>query len=207
MNRDSRTRERYNSRIELACGAMANVLIEFRNFPQEREIVGRLLIAYGEIEFALVGCLREALHCSASMSTRILFRVRGEGARIEVADAIARPAYNKIGLGGQWGNAIGAACVCKKIRNQYAHCHWRLLSDGVLRFMDLDAEVGGDGPVTAKAIPLKLSLLQRQDEYFEYTLDWLYYLGEEYKRRAGRSSSHDLVKPKSMRSPPLYDRP
>ena len=36
---------------------MANLLFEFNNFPQEREIVGTLLIAYGEIEWGLTVCL------------------------------------------------------------------------------------------------------------------------------------------------------
>lgn len=186
---------------------MANVLVEFEKFPLERELLGKLLIAYGEIEFALVDCLRQVLNNDLSTSIRILFRVRGEGARMEVADALVRPAFAGIGLGGKWGNAIGAARTCKNIRNQYAHCHWRLLDDGVLRFMNLDVEAETpEGPIKAEAIPLKLDLLQRQDQYFEYTLDWLYYLAEEYKKQAGRSSSHDLTEPKSISAPPLYDR-
>jgi hypothetical protein len=119
--------------------SMANVLIEFNDFPQHRELVGRLLIAYGELEFIVVHCLGEALNITPSAAVRILFRVRGEAARIGVADAIARPAFIKVGLGDQWGTAIGAAKKCLKYRNLYAHCHWRLI-DGVLRFMDLDEE-------------------------------------------------------------------
>jgi hypothetical protein len=184
------------------------MLLEFKNFPQEREIIGQMLIAYGEIEWALTVCLQQALNISPSESTRILFRVRGESARIEVADAIARPAFKKIGLGGKWENAIGAARVCKNIRNQYAHCHWRKFDDGVLRFINLDTEVeAAEGSLIVEAIPVKLGLLKRQDQYFKFALDWLYYLEEEYKVRAGRSSSHDLTEPKSIPAPPLYDRP
>ena len=50
---------------------MANLLFEFSDFPQEREIVGNLLIAYGEIEWALTVCLQRALDITASDSTRI----------------------------------------------------------------------------------------------------------------------------------------
>src|ERR1700724_287307 len=103
---------------------MANMLYEFTNFPREREIVGQLLIAYGEIEYALLGCLRNVLDDDIHTATRILFRVQGESARIEVSDAIMRQAFMKVGLGAKWGNAIGAARICKNIRNQYAHCHW-----------------------------------------------------------------------------------
>jgi hypothetical protein len=127
-----------------------------------------------------------------------------------VADAIVRPAFRKIGLGDEWGLAIGAARMCLKYRNQYAHCHWRLI-EGVLRFMDLDAEAS-ESPATddhliVDAIPLKLGLLQRQNQYFEYALDWFYYLEEEYKKLTGKSPSHNLAAPKSIPAPPPYDRP
>jgi hypothetical protein len=192
------------------CGssAMANVLIEFVDFPQHREILGTLLIAYGEIDWALATCLQRALDITPSDATRILFRVRGESARMEVCDAIVRPVFTKMGLGGQWGNAIGAARHCKKIRNQYAHCHWRKFDDGVLRFLNLDEEAAAaEGPLIVSAIPLNLDLLQRQRNYFIYTLDWLYYLEEEYSQRLGKSSSNNQVAPKSIPQPPLYDRP
>jgi hypothetical protein len=187
---------------------MANLLIEFSDFPQHREIVGTLLVAYGEIEWAFAICLQRALDITASDATRILFRVKGEGARIDVCDAIARPAFAKIGLGGQWGNAIGAARHCKSIRNQYAHCHWRKFDDGVLRFLNLDNEAAAaEGPLVVKAIPLDLELLQRQRGFFIYTLDWLYYLEEEYSLRMGKSPGNAQVAPKSISRPPLYDRP
>ena len=186
---------------------MANILIEFADFPQEREILGALLISYGEIEWALSACLQQVLGLTPSDSTRILFRVKGESARIDVADAIVRPAFTKMDLGGEWGCAVGAVRHCRKIRNQYAHCHWRKFEDGVLRFLNLDAEASAvEGPLIVKAIPLRLELLQRQRSYFIYALDWLYYLEEEYKKRVGPSSSHDQVEPKSIVQPPLYDQ-
>jgi hypothetical protein len=75
---------------------MANMLYEFADFPRELEIVGQLLIAYGEIEYALLGCLRKVLDDDIHTATRILFRVKGESARIEVSDAIMRPAFIKL---------------------------------------------------------------------------------------------------------------
>lgn len=71
---------------------MALMLIEFDDYPHEREIIGQMLIAYGEIEFALLRCLCAFLDDDAHTSARIIFRVRGEGARIDVCDAILRPA-------------------------------------------------------------------------------------------------------------------
>jgi hypothetical protein len=189
---------------------MANMLVEFVDFPKERDILGTLLIAYGEIEWALTSCVQEVLNITPSAATRILFRVNGEAARINVADAIARPLFTKTELGGQWGTAIGAARQCCKIRNQYSHCHWRKFDDGILRFIDLDNEARHgrvEGHLVVHAIRLELGLLQRQRAYFIFCLDWLYFLQEEYKKLVGRSSSHDLVEPKSIPQPPLYERP
>jgi hypothetical protein len=156
---------------------MAVMLFEFQDFPKEREIIGRLLIAYGEIEFALMDYLAATLGSDGHMVTRVLFRVKGESARIEVADALIRPAFAKIGLDGKWGNAIGAIRLCKNIRNQYAHCHWQVLN-GVLRFMDLDTMAESTaGPVTLDLIRLELSLLDQESSYFEYALARLIQLG------------------------------
>jgi hypothetical protein len=187
---------------------MAKMLYEFFHLPREREIIGRLLIAYGEIEFAVMCCLSAALQSDHNHSCRVLFRVKGEGARIEVADALIRPAYSKIGLGPKWGNAYGAIRVCKNIRNQYAHCHWQVFM-GALSFMNLDqmAADSTEGPVILDLVRLDLNLLERQSTYFQYALDWLFYLEAEYQTRALKSPNHDLVEPKSIPAPPLYIRP
>jgi hypothetical protein len=186
---------------------MANVLYEFNDFPRERELVGKLLIAYGELEFAIMGCLRAVLDDDADTATRILFRVRGEDARIRVADAIVRPAYQKLGLGPKWACAYGAARTCKNIRNQYAHCHWQVWED-TLYFMNLDAEAqAAEGPLRVTMIPLSLHLLEDQVKYFEYALDWFYYLSSEYQKRAGRISIHNELEPKSIPAPPLHSLP
>jgi len=93
---------------------MRGMLAEFEEFPLEREIVGSLLMAYGEIEFALAGCLDEILGPDMNTTARIWFRVNGEGARIAVADAILRPAVKKVQLDGQWANAHGAVSHARR---------------------------------------------------------------------------------------------
>jgi len=183
---------------------MAIMLYEFTDFLREREIVGQLLIAYGEIEYALLGCLRRVLDNDIHTATRVLFRVKGEGAKIEVSDAIMRPAFIKVGLGPKWGNAIGAARICKNIRNQYAHCHWNL-QDGILNFLNLDDDSqSAEGPIEVAFIKLDLSLLEEQLTYYKYAQDWLYYLAPEYQKRAGRLTSHDQSEPKSIAAPQLH---
>jgi hypothetical protein len=95
---------------------MNGLVFEFDKFPKEHSVIGDMLLAYGEIEFVLLSLVSQVLDDDVSTGTRVLFRVGGEGARMEVADAILRPAYRKADLEGKWGVAIGAAKHCKNIR-------------------------------------------------------------------------------------------
>jgi hypothetical protein len=184
---------------------MAKILTEFDAFPREKEFVGSMLIAYGEIEFALFSMVDAVLDTQGN-AVEIFFRIRGEGARIEVSDAIIRPFLEKAGLGPKWSNAIAPIRLCKKIRNQYAHCHWILVQDK-LNFINFDdsVEAGKNG----KPIFMRLvnhELLERQFVYFRYALDWLYYLAAEYRMRCGKIESHEHKEPKSIAAPPLHIR-
>jgi hypothetical protein len=183
---------------------MAKLLFEFDKFPAEREAIGKMVVAYGEIEFALLTCLCAVLNDQEmDTSARILFRVRGEAARIEVADAIIRPAFIKIGLGGKWTNAYGAARICKNIRNQYAHCHW-LPRGEVMTFMNLDEDsrqAEGEIKITTRAIGAEL--VRSQQQYFEYCLDLLWFLESKYRKAVGLEATHDIPEPKSVPAPRL----
>lgn len=186
---------------------MAVLLYEFQNFPKEQEAIGKMLIAYGEIEFAILSCLGAVLNNDMAFALRILFRVQGEGPRLSVADAILRQSLTRVGLGGKWGNAFGAAKACKNIRNQYAHCHWQVY-EGQLRFMNLDAEAQlPEGEIKVAFRPVDWPLIARQLNYFEYTLDFLYFLQAEYHLKMDKTATHDFLEPKSISPPPRYNQP
>jgi hypothetical protein len=149
---------------------------EFGQFPRERELIGDMLMAYGELEFVLIGFIGEALNLDLNTATRILFRVRGETARLSVADAILRPIFSKHELEAKWINAFCAADHCKNIRNQYAHCHWQL-SHGKLHFIDMDEDSRStDETLSVTLRPIDLPLIERQHLYFQYALFCLYFL-------------------------------
>lgn len=184
---------------------MSKLLFEFDQFPAEREAIGRMLIAYGEIEFGLLTCVGAALDGDLDIAVRILFRARGESARIEIADAIVRPAFAKVDLAGKWSNAYGAAKVCKNIRNQYAHCHWLPQIDGTMTFLDLDQDsrqTEGEIKLSRKAISAEL--VAEQQRYFEYCLDLFWFLEPEYRKRAGLKLVSEFDEPKSIPAPRLY---
>lgn len=180
------------------------LLMEFDNFKKEQSLVGRMLMAYGEFEFGMAKLVGYANDDDQDMAMRILFRVHGEGARIDVTDAIVRPFFEKLGLNGQWGNAFGALRHCKSIRNQYAHCNWH--SEDRLWFVNMDTDAASpQGELILQLYPTDLELLLKQHEYFEYTAEWLYFLDCHCRRRLGRDTPDSKV-PKSIPQPPLSNR-
>jgi hypothetical protein len=111
-----------------------------------------------------------------------------------------------MGLGGQWGNAIGAMRHCKKIRNQYAHCHWQV-RNSELFFVNFDADAQSvEGNVPVQYLHVDLTLLKEQSKYFEYADSLIYYCFFEFQKRCGRKPNHDPTFPKSISAPRLYNR-
>jgi hypothetical protein len=186
---------------------MMDVLIEFQKFPEEKDLVGSLLIAYGEIEFALFNLAAATLGGTVENAMKIFFRIRGESARIEVSDAVVRPPLKKVGLEPKWTNAIGPLRLCRRIRNQYAHCHWMIFQEK-LWFIDFDGSAESNNEDAPAIMHLaNKGLLRQQLDYFAYTIDWLIYLMDEYEKRIGKTTSHDRKEPKSVAAPLLYERP
>jgi hypothetical protein len=60
---------------------MVKILSEFEPFPKEKQLIGSMLIAYGEIEFALFSLI-DAVLDAQNNAVEIFFRIRGEGARV-----------------------------------------------------------------------------------------------------------------------------
>src|SRR6476646_8092448 len=126
---------------------------------------------------------------SEDTAPRILFRVNGEAARLDVADAILRPFFEALKLGGQWGCTLGALRYCKNVRNQYAHCNWHSDEQRHLCFHNMDRDADSrDEILNVHLYPTDLDLLQKQHQYFEYTLDWVWYLTCECRKHKGQAS-------------------
>jgi hypothetical protein len=185
------------------------MLTEFGLHQKEKALIGEMLLAYGEIEFALVAMLGVLFETNFDRAAKVLFRVNGEGARIAVADALLHLPLNKVGLGDSWNLAYGAAKHCKSIRNQYAHCQWfkRDVKDlaSPIYFMNVDA----DAATRAEAITLNfknvdLALLEKQHSYFDYALTLLHHVEQLYRKKMGlQIEGVELPNPKSIPAPPL----
>jgi hypothetical protein len=184
---------------------MSGLLTEFEDYQRERDLIGQMLLSYGELEFVLVGMIADALSVDNPTAARILFRVNGEGPRMQVADAIIRPVCAKHNLKSKWINAHSAAKHCKSLRNQYAHCHWQLWN-GTLSFLDLDSEsrLPGEEDMEVTLQPIDRALILKQHQYFEYAALCLYFVRDRLKRSLGKPPEDPpFPEPKSIQRPPL----
>jgi hypothetical protein len=183
------------------------VLLEpFVPFAAEGALVGKLLLAYGELENALCSCVAMARD-DMDMVIKAMFRPRGETQRVEIADAIGRAPYRLLRFETQFSEAIAGMKHCLKIRNQFAHCNWHVAANR-LCFIDMqeiaekNALITNLGGLTFHY--MDAVLLKRQETFFQYVADCLIYLNFEGRVRAGKLPSHGFVAPKKVQPPPLY---
>lgn len=69
----------------------------FRDWPKEAGLIAHLLGGYGELEFMLAICTSRALD-DLTKGARVIFRTRGETARINLADVLMADAYRAAGI-------------------------------------------------------------------------------------------------------------
>jgi hypothetical protein len=178
------------------------ISLAFEKYPKEGAIVGRLLTGYGEIEFDLMMCLSEFLG-DINIAIRVIYRVRSESSRIDVADAMLRPHYASFGLSKEYEEAFIALQFCKKLRNNYAHSHWSGIDTGLFYTSFEKPAETTEGTGAMKFSHLTEQLLQQQETFFGYCQQMLIYLCEENRLRSGKTKVNRVVRPKLLQPPPL----
>lgn len=92
----------------------------FDKHRSKGEIIGRIVIEYGELEFDLCR-LTGALINDTDTAVKAVYRMRGETQRINVSDALIR---GKLPIGRTrtiYEETVARLRQCLTIRNQYAH--------------------------------------------------------------------------------------
>jgi hypothetical protein len=173
----------------------------------EAEIIGRILAAFGELEYMTIDLSARVLDRRDAI-LRALYRIRTTSARIDAADAMMASAFFSAGLGDDYATMMRALRLSLRIRNQYAHCNWgddQGPTQAGLFFADLrrsaEAITGFDHEWKHVSVPL----LQQQEAHFVHAQDWLYYLDGELSRRTGRRPFLAFPRPIEQLPPPLHN--
>jgi len=181
------------------------VCVAFVKYPYEGNIIGRILSGYGELEFDMARCVAGALDDDDG-GIKALFRLRGEEARIQVADALMRQRYLHYGIDAEYSETIANMQYCRRIRNNYAHCHW-IDENGALCFVELEDIVDRNTPLDfsrLKSRPVDRTLVESQEAFCRFTQRSLWYLRYELEVRAGRQANHPFSMPPKLARPLEY---
>lgn len=177
----------------------------FDRFPGEAQLIGKILAAFGELEFQWSNLASNAVGLWQQV-LRALYRLRSTSSRIEAADALMRIEFAKDRLHDEYEFGHGALLYCLKIRNQYAHCNWADHPEAGLFFADLqDAAEAHDG-FQWEYRHVDTSLLTAQYQYFAFTMEWLRHLEFEMKFRRGKGNA-SWPKPREPSRPSLHNDP
>jgi hypothetical protein len=176
-------------------------------FPDEAARIGRIIAAFGELEFILALCLGEALD-DRDTALRAMFRLASGRARVVTLDALLRSAYEKVGLKSKYGDMLAAVKYCQTIRNQYAHCHYGDHLKVGLFFTNLQDAAEKAETFEYQWRHIDVPLLDQQEHYFLYAQMCLQFLSEEYKVKSGRTGvPHAFPWPTRREPPPLHNPP
>jgi hypothetical protein len=152
---------------------MCRINPAFHRHPDEAAIIGRLVVAFGELEYITVTIAGRAMSHREAVY-RALYRLRSTSSRIEAADALMRPTFIANDLDGEYGHMIGAVRYCLRIRNQYSHCNWT--DNGGLFFTNLEDSSAPATGFEHRWYHVDVPVLEAQEAYFVYAQSWLYHM-------------------------------
>lgn len=171
--------------------------------PKEGALIGLMVVSFGELELMCGLCAGLALSGS-EIALRAIYRSRSTRGRVDIADALMRPAFVQEELEAELTQTLTAVYHCLKIRNQYAHCHWGSShGDGVF-FTDLEQAAEKRDGFDYHYKYVDLELLQEQLAYFDYGKDCFLYLEHEFRFRKKTLSFHSFPRPPEQPRPILH---
>jgi hypothetical protein len=188
--------------------SMQRINPAFFHHPKEAEIIGRMVVSFGEMEY---GISNIAAYTTAQPDDllRVLYRISNTSSRISAADFLLRPICLSLSLIEEYEAMHSGILWCLATRNRYAHCNWGAHYDpdsGVF-FVDLQSVAEEETGFDHNWRHLDLPLLKQQEEYFAYVIEWLDYLDGEIPVRRGLKQLHASPKPQVIQPPLAHNLP
>ncbi len=164
--------------------------LPFDRFKQEGDLIGRMVLEYGELEWML--CLM-AGHVLQDLDTamKALYRSRGELQRMEVADALIRQRIEDNKLRQTYEQTFAHMAVCKTLRNQYAHTNWLHAGSDKLCYIAIEEMAKSNEPIEMDKMTLyhlDLETVKDQARFFNEVMQNMTYLNMEIQYQLGHST-------------------
>jgi hypothetical protein len=179
----------------------------FDRHPEEAALIGRILVAFGEIEVTLAVVVGNVGLQDLELGLRSIYKVRGTASRLELADALLRPKCVQEGLEREYFTNKGAIRYCQTIRNQFAHCIWADDLSAGLFFTDLQDAADRVDILRFNWRHVDVALLTHQLEYFDNTLAGIISLENAWLVRTKKKGGIGYPAPKAISKPPLHNPP
>ncbi len=175
--------------------------------PKEAARIGRIIAAFGELEFLLGLCLAEGLG-DQDTALRTIFLLRTDLSRIDIAESLLRPICAGTMLSVELAATIKAVRACHAVRNQYAHCHYADIKGQGLFLTNLQESAEAEQSFEYFWRHVDVRLLNRQERYFLYTIQCLQHIEQSLRNRLGRSRVlHETPWPTRLSPPPKHNPP
>jgi hypothetical protein len=151
------------------------------------EIIGRMVIEYGEMEWDLCLLVGHVIG-NSDTALKAMYRSRGETQRIDVADALVRNRLEMGRLRTTYEETLAHMRTCLKLRNQYAHANWVDVPSEGLCYINFECAASSDKEADVNALPrfcLDLEIVEDQQRFFVEVLQNLRYLSMEVQAKNG----------------------
>ncbi len=176
-------------------------------FPAEAAIIGRIVVAFGELEYLVTICAGRALG-DKYRAQKALYRLRTTSSRVDVAETFIRAITDDSAHEELVSETFSATRHCLQFRNHYAHCNWGDADTASgLFFVDLE-----ESARQTKAFDLfwrhtDVNLLEAQEAYFAYSQGLLYHLEYQLSAIQGIPIYPASPRPLNHVLPPLHNPP
>jgi hypothetical protein len=175
--------------------------------PKEAARIGRIIAAFGELEFILGLALAEVLN-DQDTALRTIFLLRNDISRIAVAESLLRTVCTRVKLNSELAETMAAVKTCHAIRNQYAHCHYADIKRQGLFFTNLQDAADKQDSFEYFWRHVNVKLLNQQERYFLYTTQCLQYIQQSLRNLLGRSGvPHATPWPTKLEPPQKHNLP
>lgn len=164
--------------------------LPFDRFKQEGDLIGRMVLEYGQLEWMLCLMAGHVLH-DLDTPIKALYRSRGELQRMEVADALIRKRIDDNKLRQTYEQTFAHMAVCKTLRNQYAHTNWIHAGADKLCYIDIEEMAKRNEPIEMDKMTLyhlDLETVKDQARFFNEVMQNMSYLNMEIQYVMGHST-------------------